>query len=188
MEKTENIQDPTLIYCGAGDYGVDEFRGATTAFSVPEVPKFVSNAKESVQKSSNIITFYDEMGAPVPGVNIYSKDNPGSGTITDQNGIANLSRFAPDEVLTISHVSFVNYDVRRDGLTTAQTLFSETNALDEVLIVADKKKFPFWVLGVLATGVVLMFGAKEPTAALNAPAPQKKKTKRKKKAPKRIHV
>lgn len=71
---------------------------------------------------------------PLIGVNVSVKGTA-NGTITDLDGRFTLN-VAPDAVLTVSYVGFVNQDVLVNGQTSFRILLNEdTEMLDEVVVI-----------------------------------------------------
>lgn len=94
---------------------------------------------------SQIIDF--STGQPIESVNVFYKNNPTIGVITNSNGVFQLDA-TPDEQIVFSHVAFQNEVYKASQIEAQEYLIPETNMLDEVVVVAKKKKN--WILGALA--------------------------------------
>ncbi|MFV9549665.1 carboxypeptidase-like regulatory domain-containing protein [Algibacter sp. PT7-4] len=91
---------------------------------------------------------------PIENVNVYKQNNPNKGTITNANGFFQLDAM-PDDVIVFSHVAYGNITVPAKDVLPVEYLQEEAGILDEVVVIAKKKKN--WVFAALATiGIVLL--------------------------------
>ncbi|WP_052522030.1 SusC/RagA family TonB-linked outer membrane protein [Saccharicrinis fermentans] len=79
----------------------------------------------------------DEMGDPVPGVNVIEKGNNVNGTITNIDGVYTLEAESGEASLTFSFIGFKQQEVAIAGQSVVNvTLISDITGLDEVVVTA----------------------------------------------------
>jgi len=78
----------------------------------------------------------EKNGDPLPGVNVYEKENPTHGVITSADGSYSISVTNPDAILEFSFVGFETQEIHVAGRTQINvTLVENAIALDEVVSV-----------------------------------------------------
>ncbi|MBI9065158.1 MAG: carboxypeptidase-like regulatory domain-containing protein, partial [Marinilabiliaceae bacterium] len=79
----------------------------------------------------------DNTGEPLPGVNVFEKENPTNGVITGIDGSYTIEMKDPDVVLVFS---FIGFDVTQINVAGKEkiniTLIEEVTGLDEVVVTA----------------------------------------------------
>ncbi len=79
----------------------------------------------------------DETGEPLPGVNVFEKDNVTNGTITSIDGSYSIELTDPEAVIVYSFIGFDAQQLNAAGRTEINvTLVSESTGLDEVVVTA----------------------------------------------------
>ncbi len=117
-------------------------------------------------------TVMDDTGSPLPGVNVFEKSNPTSGTITDIDGKYSIETALSDGILTFSFIGFETQETTISGRTTIDiTLVPETTGLDEVIVTAlgikrEKKALGYAVQDVKSEQLT-QAGASDVTTSLN---------------------
>jgi hemoglobin/transferrin/lactoferrin receptor protein len=90
--------------------------------------------------SAKDVKIYDSRnGNPVEGVLIYSET---STTVTDKNGVANLDRFLPDEILIFRHASYLEFRTTLKSIElkgSVVLLVENPIKLDEVVVSANRR-------------------------------------------------
>ena len=94
-------------------------------------------AQEQTKKESTITisgTVLDEFNAPIPGANVFLKDRPGVGTVTNMDGKFQVS--APQNGhLKISYIGYETQEVAiKDRQLLKIVLKEESTALNEVVV------------------------------------------------------
>ncbi|MBI9064774.1 MAG: TonB-dependent receptor, partial [Marinilabiliaceae bacterium] len=85
----------------------------------------------------------DDKGEPLPGVNVFDKQQPSNGVITGIDGNYTIQVSSSDAVLTYSFIGFETQEVQVAGRSKIDiTLVEEMTGLDEVVVVGygTKKK------------------------------------------------
>lgn len=78
----------------------------------------------------------DEVGEPIPGVNVILKDSPGVGTITDINGQYRIEVPNDDAVLVFSFIGYMTEEINVAGRSTIDiTMGQDVQTLGEVVVV-----------------------------------------------------
>lgn len=97
-----------------------------------------NEAKSSTQQSVNVTgVVTDEIGEPLPGVNVFEKSAPTNGVITGIDGTYTLSISNADAVVVFSYIGFEKQEVNVAGRSSVNvTLVSDTEDLDEVVVTA----------------------------------------------------
>lgn len=91
----------------------------------------------SMQKHtiSGVVT--DNLGEPLPGVNVFEKSNPTNGVITGVDGSYTIELSGPDVVVAFSFIGFTAQEINVAGRSEIQiTLVPEDTDLDEVVVTA----------------------------------------------------
>ncbi len=100
--------------------------------------------KANIQKSENALEqqttkvqgkVTDEAGDPMPGVNVYQKNNQQRGVITGADGTFSITVDSPDDVLVFSFIGFQTREMAiggRDSISV--TMSEEITGLGEVII------------------------------------------------------
>jgi TonB-linked SusC/RagA family outer membrane protein len=95
----------------------------------------------------------DTKGNPLPGVNIYEKNNPGNGVISDQNGHYTIKLNDPNTILTFSFVGYKKKDIPVAGKEQIDVVLEETAmTLDEVVTIGYGQRKKINLTG--AVGVI----------------------------------
>lgn len=94
-------------------------------------------------------TVKDASGEPLPGVNVFDKNNPTHGVITDFDGNFSINVDSDDVILTFSYIGFVNQQRTVAGLNgnLEIVLLADTEEIDEVVVTALGIKKEEKVLG-----------------------------------------
>lgn len=78
----------------------------------------------------------DNSGVPLPGVNIYEKDTPSNGTISDDEGRFTLIVPVRDAVLVFRSIGYTSKEIPVDGRDAITVSLSEDiTGLDEVVVI-----------------------------------------------------
>lgn len=84
-------------------------------------------------------TVFDEFDAPIPGANVFLKDRPGVGTVTNMDGKFTIKGAQRGDIITISFLGYekqeVRIDARLDSRNAQIKLKPTTNTLDETVVV-----------------------------------------------------
>lgn len=110
----------------------------------------------------------DETGEPIPGVNVVEKENTMNGTITNFDGIYNLTVGSAQSTLTVSFIGFKLQEVPIAGQSVVNiTMGADITGLDEVVVTAlgierDKKSLGYAMQEIDGTALV---DTKEPNLA-----------------------
>lgn len=81
-------------------------------------------AQEPTQKESTITisgTVLDEFNAPIPGANVFLKDRPGVGTVTNMDGKFTIKGAQMGDVITLSFLGYEKQEVRIDSRLDRKT-------------------------------------------------------------------
>ena len=96
-------------------------------------------AQEPTQKESTITisgTVLDEFNAPIPGANVFLKDRPGVGTVTNMDGKFTIKGAQMGDVITLSFLGYEKQEVRIDSRLDRKNaqfkLKPSTNTLEDV--------------------------------------------------------
>ena len=79
-------------------------------------------------------------GETIPGVNVYVKDQPSVGTVTDPNGKYSFAVPASANTLVYSSVGYATKELAINGTTMDVSLDVANNTLDAVVISASRKQ------------------------------------------------
>jgi len=94
-------------------------------------------AAQQQQKLKITGTVTDETGEPLPGVNVFEKDNVTNGTITSIDGTYTIELDNPEAIIVYSFIGFDAQQLNAAGRSEINvTLVSETTGLDEVVVTA----------------------------------------------------
>ncbi|NNC70862.1 MAG: TonB-dependent receptor [Flavobacteriaceae bacterium] len=95
----------------------------------------------SVVTAQKITILDRESEFPIPNVAIINEDMS-KRVVSDSNGIADLSLFLENEILTFKHVSYVEFEALKRQLIKAKFVYlqSRSEQLDEVFLSASKGK------------------------------------------------
>ena len=79
---------------------------------------------------------FDDMDAPVPGANVYIKNSPGVGTITDADGKFTIEA-SKNDVLVVSFLGYKTYEylVERSSGNVKIQLEQDSQVLEETVVV-----------------------------------------------------
>ncbi|MCT4588165.1 MAG: TonB-dependent receptor [Carboxylicivirga sp.] len=78
----------------------------------------------------------DKSGEPVPGVNVFDKNNPQNGVITGFDGSYTLSLDSDEAVVVFSFIGFVKQEIQVSGRTNINiTMLEESIGLNEVVAI-----------------------------------------------------
>ena len=92
------------------------------------------NGQQEKLSVSGIVT--DDLGEPLPGVNVFEKSNPTNGVITGIDGSYTILVSSGEAVLTYSFIGYNQQDIRVAGRSSVDiTLVEESIGLDEVVAV-----------------------------------------------------
>lgn len=101
-----------------------------------------AKAQEPAKKENTVTvsgTVFDEFDTPIPGANVFLKDRPGVGTVTNMDGRFTIKGAHRGDVITFSFLGYEKLETRIDSrldLKNAQIkLKPSTNALEETVIV-----------------------------------------------------
>jgi len=98
--------------------------------SVPPVQK---QQNQSITITGKVV---EKNGDPLPGVNVYEKNNPTHGVITSVDGTYTITVSTPDDILVFSFVGFETQEIHVASRTQINvTLIENAIALDEVVSV-----------------------------------------------------
>ncbi len=96
-------------------------------------------------------TVRDPAGSPLPGVNLFPKDNQSLGAITDMDGRFSI-QVSERDVLIFSYVGFANREVMVHGQSTIEVVMSEgVTDLNEVVVVGYGKQSKKNLTGAIST-------------------------------------
>jgi TonB-dependent starch-binding outer membrane protein SusC len=71
---------------------------------------YAQNTGEPVTVSGQVISSFERY--PIPGANVYEKENPSRGTVTDVNGRFTLTLQSSDAILVVSYLGFITEEIR----------------------------------------------------------------------------
>ncbi|MCT4646004.1 MAG: SusC/RagA family TonB-linked outer membrane protein [Carboxylicivirga sp.] len=95
---------------------------------------------ETVRYQQEVIitgTVTDENGDPLPGVNVFDKNNPTNGTITSIDGSFKLGVQSTDATIKFSFIGFDDQEINIAGREVINiTMISESTDLNEVVVTA----------------------------------------------------
>jgi TonB-linked SusC/RagA family outer membrane protein len=93
--------------------------------------------QESVQQTIRVTgKVTDELGEPLPGVNVFEKTAPTNGVITGFDGTYSIELSNADAVIVFSYIGFEKQEVNVAGRTSLNvTLVTESEQLDDVVVV-----------------------------------------------------
>jgi len=92
----------------------------------------VNQQQQQHRVAGNVV---DANGEPLPGVNVYDKNNPQNGVITGIDGSYNIEINNPDAILVYSFIGFDDQEVQAAGRNQINvTLVEEHIGLDEVVV------------------------------------------------------
>lgn len=98
-------------------------------------PDETYNRQQQELKVKGIVT--DDKGDPLPGVNIFDKEDPTNGVITGVDGSYSITIGSGDVVLTYSFIGFVTQELHVAGRSTINiTLMEDVTGLEEVVVTA----------------------------------------------------
>ncbi|MBI9063352.1 MAG: SusC/RagA family TonB-linked outer membrane protein [Marinilabiliaceae bacterium] len=96
----------------------------------------------------------DMKGEPIPGVNVYEKDNPQHGVITGVDGSYMIEVTSSENVLVFSFIGFESQEINVAGRSVIDIfLMEESTGLDEVVVTALGIKKQTKALGYSVTEV-----------------------------------
>lgn len=97
-------------------------------------------------------TVYDEYNEPLPGANVYIKDQPGVGVMTNIDGVFHLKINVYD-IIIVSFMGYENYEQRitKKVDNIKVTLNPATESLDEVVVVGMGTQRKISVAGAITT-------------------------------------
>lgn len=100
--------------------------------------RYMDRASAQQQQKLKITgTVTDETGEPLPGVNVFEKDNVTNGTITSIDGTYSIELDNAEAVIVYSFIGFDAQQLNAAGRSEINvTLVSETTGLDEVVVTA----------------------------------------------------
>ncbi|MBI9061892.1 MAG: TonB-dependent receptor [Marinilabiliaceae bacterium] len=118
----------------------DDYRYAIIENNVviTKIEKTTAGASSEIQQQLITITgkVSDKFGEPVPGVNVYEKNNAQHGVITGIDGTYTLQVDEPDDIIVFSFIGFVNQEIQIAGRSSIDiTLVDESIGLDEVVAI-----------------------------------------------------
>ena len=137
-------------------------------------------AQEPTQKESTITisgTVLDEFNAPIPGANVFLKDRPGVGTVTNMDGKFTIKGAQMGDVITLSFLGYEKQEVRIDSRLDRKNaqfkLKPSTNTLEETVVVGLGSQRKVSVVGAItnvdvkdlqtpATSIPNMLGGRVP--------------------------
>lgn len=101
-----------------------------------------AKAQEQTQKGNTITvtgTVFDEFDTPVPGANVFLKDRPGVGTITNIDGKFTIKGAQKGDVITVSFIGYEKMEVIIDSKLEVKNaqfkLKPSTNTLEETVVI-----------------------------------------------------
>ena len=137
-------------------------------------------AQEQTKKESTITisgTVLDEFNAPIPGANVFLKDRPGVGTVTNMDGKFTIKGAQMGDVITLSFLGYEKQEVRIDSRLDRKNaqfkLKPSTNTLEETVVVGLGSQRKVSVVGAItnvdvkdlqtpATSIPNMLGGRVP--------------------------
>ncbi|MCU4155548.1 SusC/RagA family TonB-linked outer membrane protein [Carboxylicivirga sp. A043] len=94
-----------------------------------------ASAGQQQLKVSGIVT--DDTGEPLPGVNVFEKDNVTNGTITSIDGSYELNVSGTEAVIKFSFIGYADQELNLAGRNTINvTMVSDALDIDEVVVTA----------------------------------------------------
>ncbi len=136
------------------------------------------NPFKIMTKQTQIVDFSTAL--PVANVNVYLKDNPSIGTITNENGVFTFEA-KPDDIIVLSHVAYGKYPIKFKEVQPVEYIEEKSNTLDEVVVLAKKKKS--WLvaagLAVLGLFIITSNSEEEEKPSPKKPTPKKNTVKAK---------
>ncbi|MCK0132002.1 TonB-dependent receptor [Flavobacteriaceae bacterium F08102] len=109
-----------------------KFKQINSSISVQEMPKIKKEISISKEIKGTVI---DEIGQPLPGVNIIEKST-GVGTVTDIDGLYSITVNDRDAVLQFSYVGYHTQDIVVGNKTTINvTLLPNNDKLKEIIVI-----------------------------------------------------
>jgi len=96
-------------------------------------------SQAAVQRQKQMVVrgvVIDTTGDPIPGANVYIKDNPQHGVITGVDGSYNIEVDSPDEVIVFSFIGYIDQELNVAGRNSINVfLVEEITSLNEVVVV-----------------------------------------------------
>jgi len=117
----------------------DDYRYAIIENNVV-ITRIEKTATASSEIQQQLITITgkvsDKFGEPVPGVNVYEKNNAQHGVITGIDGTYTLQVDEPEDIIVFSFIGFVNQEIQIAGRSSIDvTLVEESIGLNEVVAI-----------------------------------------------------
>jgi TonB-linked SusC/RagA family outer membrane protein len=136
-------------------------------------PLYNTPQKQDAVKVTGRVT--DTAGAPLPGVNVYEKENPTQGVITDVDGNYSITLSSPDAVLVFSFVGFESQELFTAARKVINVKMVEQSvALNEVVLVgygAIKKEHLSGAVGTVKEETLLNRGGNNVIEGLQGSVP-----------------
>ena len=86
---------------------------------------------------SQFITIQDDLlKKPIENVTLRFE---ATGVVSNSNGIANISKFRPDDIIEISHVSYQTKKIRKKNIRKKIYLTQKENTLPMVFLIEEMK-------------------------------------------------
>jgi TonB-linked SusC/RagA family outer membrane protein len=100
------------------------------------VQKEVNNETAAQQKHVVSGKVIDAQGEPIPGVNVYEKENQTNGVITGVDGSYSITVDSPEDILVFSFIGFDDQEIHISARNQIDiTLVEEATGLNEVVVV-----------------------------------------------------
>ncbi|MBI9060688.1 MAG: SusC/RagA family TonB-linked outer membrane protein [Marinilabiliaceae bacterium] len=100
----------------------------------------INKVKDEGQQQDEMVVkglVVDSQGEPLPGVNVYEKNNPQHGVITGIDGSYIIKVDSQDDILVFSFIGFGDQEINVAGRSQLNiTLVEEMKGLDEVVVTA----------------------------------------------------
>ena len=124
----------------------------------PDLSNPTTCGREESCKISSLIV--DASGIPIMGANIRHTNNSAIGTITNYDGVFSIAKPVSDTI-TISYVGYKSKTLPAGNLPSKIVLEEDVTALNEVVVIGDKKNTKLLGFGLL--GFLLLFAVLKPT-------------------------
>jgi len=138
----------------------DLFRGKSVHYSMIEnhviitVKETPGTANAQQQKFTVTGKVTNDVGDPIPGVNVYEKSNPSHGVITTVDGTYSITINNKDAILVFSFIGYENQEIHVAGRTEINvTMVESSQNIDEVVVTALGIKRDIKQLGYAMTEV-----------------------------------
>ena len=129
--KDENVEDvlDELFQSGDIEYRIIENK---IILSTKSASRYI----QQDQKVTVTGKVTDNKGEPIPGVNVFEKDNMVNGVITGIDGSYTITLADPESVLSFSFIGFIGQDINVASRSSINiTLSEEFTQVDEVVVV-----------------------------------------------------